>query len=421
MNTKIQIPTVILQSIEQRAISYSQLHNLKTKSQSKLLLRMIELWYYVYMTQISSDGNNHLGMYVNINKKELTKFDIMLEGNRLLYSDLLNLLECIIDVNENYLKGEYPKSYKINTDNVNFDYISETEIDISLIFKGLPDKDYWLKKYPEYKLLIETAYNTEINLVKYQKWLNENYNRKLKPYYSRGRKRIIKRKIDGETIVRHYNIALKIKFKKLWFTISDEGRFYSSISNMPNTIIESESLMLQGIILNGIDVVNCQPLLLTVLVNSEEYKKDCEGGVFYDNVTAIIYGDRFINGDKEVKGELRGRIKLSMYRFVFFNDKPLKGGQLYKAFEKLYPGLMSQINSLKIELGKGGLAKKLQNIESNIFVKGCIKFNNVLLRHDEVIIKPNDESSVLKKLRKGFNDNGIFKGKIKCCGKIVDI
>jgi hypothetical protein len=421
MNTKIQIPTYVLQHIYEKANAYTLLNNLSDKSFKRLIVRFVEMWYFIYTKQTSKDGNQDLRMYVNISNDDLVHFKIMLEGSILYYTDILNELSSLISINDKYKKGEFTKGYKINTNKVDFSDVDETEIDFKVIYKNYKTKEEWIKKYPKYKLLIETAYRININLLKYKKYLLEHKGDELKPYYSKSQKRTIERFLDEETIYRHYNMALKIQFRNMWFKVSNEGRFYSSISNMPGTVLDSESITIYGKKLLSIDVVNCQPLLLAALVHCEEYMKDCANGVFYERMCEESHGNDFKLGDKRTKKNLRGKMKLDLYKYVFFGDNKLKSGEVYDCMEKLYKGLIHQINALKIELGKDGLVKKLQTIESNIFVKGCMKFNNVLLRHDEVIFIEGDDKSIIKKLRKGFNDNGIFNGKIKLGEDITEI
>ena len=66
-----------------------------------------------------------------------------------------------------------------------------------------------------------------------------------------------------------------------------------------------------------------------------------------------------------------------------------------------YSGVIEQINKIKEE---SCLAKKLQTIESNIFVNniGKVKLHK-LLRHDEVIVSLSNESRIKEYLRKEFN------------------
>jgi hypothetical protein len=78
--------------------------------------------------------------------------------------------------------------------------------------------------------------------------------------------------------------------------------------------------------------------------------------------------------------------------------------------EKRYKGIMSEINDIKKE---GCLAKKLQRLESNIFVKGLGPLNMFkLIRHDEVIVMLKDKDIMSRYLRKEFkmfNINIIIK------------
>jgi hypothetical protein len=97
----------------------------------------------------------------------------------------------------------------------------------------------------------------------------------------------------------------------------------------------------------------------------------------------------------------RNEFKVLSYKYIFFGSNELKSGKIYDCMEKLYKGIMVEINNIKRE---GCLAKKLQKIESDIFVKsiGKIKMHKCL-RHDEVIVMENNKELMVKCLRREFN------------------
>ena len=80
------------------------------------------------------------------------------------------------------------------------------------------------------------------------------------------------------------------------------------------------------------DVKNCQPLLLSYLINHPAYKIDVENGVFYDKMAKAL----------DLK---RVEFKLFSYRYIFFPNTPLKSGKIYNTLNNHYPGLIGEINN----------------------------------------------------------------------------
>jgi hypothetical protein len=388
---KILIPVKLIQEVTNAINIDWRFFNLKEKNKQKLTKRLIELWYFIYQKQINEPNVKNLKFFVDIHSKEFRNFDVMIEGIRLTYKDLLDILGDLIKCNETYFAGEYSYGWRINTNFLSFSNLTEIEIDFNLIFKNNKNKEFWLKKYPQHKNLIEDAYNSEINLDDYLNWMNNNIGIELNPVYNKKTGMLEKRFLTPERIYQHFNLALKLNFKNLWFSVSNEGRFYSSISNLPSKSIDF--IKLYGFDTVRVDIKNCQPLLLSSKINNDNFKKDCELGLFYDNLGTALFGESASISN-------RSKIKLMCYKLILFGSKPLKSGKLYNAMEKLYGDTICQINQLKED---NCLAKQLQKIESDIFVKGIgsIKMFK-LLRHDEVIVPFKDVDNVKEYLRKEF-------------------
>jgi len=183
----------------------------------------------------------------------------------------------------------------------------------------------------------------------------------------------------------------------LWFKLSDESRFYSSITNLPKDSIQFIKLYNKEVV--AIDLPNCQPLLLNTIIDHKQFREDCCRGIFYDELKKI-----FTLGGKNLS---RNKVKVLCYRYIFFNDKPLKSGQLFNILEEKYPNLLNLINN---EKNQGCLAKRLQRIESDLFVDclGQIKMSK-LLRHDEVLVHLENKDKILDSLRRRL----LIKYKIK--------
>lgn len=381
---KVKIPTKVLDEIQSYIKIDSRLSNLNEKNEQKLIKILIELWLFIYNKQIDDKDLLNLKGYTNIDSEEF-KFNIQLSGNRYKYKSLLNILKFIglISINEKYSTGSFSMGYRVETTSIRTDYLSEIEIDFDKVSCN-NNKSYWLNKYPKQSNLIEDAYNSTIDLDEYINWINNNIGLKLKPILRGGR--IVKRFLTEERGYQHIFLSLKLNMKNIWFKLSDEGRFYSSISNLPSGSIQF--LKLYGCSTISLDIKNCQPLLLSTIINNKQFSYDTQGGLFYDKMATEL----------NIK---KDEFKVLSYKYIFFGSKQLKSGKIYDCMEKLYKGIMVEINNVK---GEGCLAKRLQKIESDIFVKsiGKVKMHKCL-RHDEVIVMVDNKNLMVKCLRKEFN------------------
>jgi hypothetical protein len=386
------IPTKVLDVIQYYIQLDSDFNKTTEKTKQKVIKKSIELWYFIYNRQIQDDKALSLDFYTQIDSKELTYFEIEINGKRYKYNKFLSfLISCkLISVNEKYSVGKFYSSYKVETEFLKGSSFSEIEIDFTKVFKNTRNKSYWLNKYPQYTHLINDAYNCKVDIDNYYDWMVKNEGKELKPVISNG---ILKQRIlDNETIFEYLTSALKVNFNNLWFKLSNEGRFYSSISNLSYTTVEYGFIRLYGKQVVEIDLKNCQPLLLTTLLSNKhkQYKEDVEDGEFYYKVGQEIFPH--LNRD-----DVKKQFKVLSYRFIFFNNKALKTGKIYNAMEKIYPGLIEEINEIKCSIE---LAKKLQCIESKIFVEvlGSLPIQK-LLRHDQILFFPEYSSMVNECLR----------------------
>lgn len=386
---KIKIPTGLIERISNSIELDYRFNDLKEKQIQKLTKRLIELWYFIYNKQVSNPEIENLKFYVDIHNEDFRSFDIMIGSIRLRYKDLIGILNPLVKCNETYLKGKYSYGYRINTEFLQFTKLTEFEVDFDKIFLNTKNKEYWLGKYPKLGNLIEDCYNATIDLDEYLNWMLNNLGMKLNPVYDKKTHMLKDRYLNEETIYLHFNLALKVNLKNIWFKLSEEGRFYSSISNLPKGSIQF--LKLYGCKTISIDIANCQPLLLSTMVNNTSYKEDCMSGLFYDNMVKELWGNL----------SLRNRFKTLAYKLIFFGSKPLKSGKVYDCMVKLYGDLITQINTIKEDKC---LAKTLQELESNIFVKGIGKLKMFkLLRHDEVIVLEGNEEKIKEYLSKEFS------------------
>lgn len=385
------LPTQVLIEIENYIKIDTDFSQIKEKQTQRLVKELASLWYFIYNRQQDITEPN-LRKLKRIHNDDFRKFRFTLNRKDYGYAKLLNILEFakLIRINPNHLAGQYTYSYKVLTSFISKGNMTMCEVDFDKIFKNTKNKEHWLGTYPEHANLINDIYFSSIDLDGYLDWMIQNKGIKLKPKLKNGK--LVKRWLTNEVICASFNAALKLNLKNIWIKKSEEGRFYSSVSNLPSTSVRF--LKLNGAATFDIDIKNSQPLLLSVLLpkTQKQYKKDAESGIFYEKVAAVM-------------GITRDIFKSYSYKYIFFNLNPLKSGKIYTAINNVYPGLIKEINNIKENTN---LAHRLQEMESDIFVKniGKLPFQK-LLRHDQVIVTKENLDLVKNYLRLEYNKIGI--------------
>jgi len=394
MKITISIPTTLIEALDKRINTHKDTHSLTTSQKAKLQKRLIELWYYIYDKQQGDSKCTNLEYFTNINKTKLKKFDIMISGYRLTYSQLIKIMGKLIKTNDKYSATNFSKSYGIDIKSLKSKNISEIEIDFSKIFKNFKAKEYWLDKYPEQKGIIETTYQTKVELSSYIKYMVDNKDSQLKPKYNKKTGKIDKRFLDTEHILDYTNRVLKLNFNNIWFKLSSTGRFYNTVSNLPGNSVAFT--LIKGKKTVELDLANAQPLLLSTILSNKEYSKDCSEGIFYDVLAKELNLDRT-------------SAKLKSYKHIFFGSKTLKSGVMYNALEKCYKGLIGEINEFKMN---NTVWEVLQQMESDIFIKEMSKYNfDKCTRHDSILFLEEDYDLALEAIESILNEKGI-KAKI---------
>jgi hypothetical protein len=390
MKTTILIPTNLIEVLNKRIDTHKDTHALTTTNKAKLKKRLIEIWYYIYTKQQGDSDCLNLGYFTSIDKTKLEKFDIMISGNRFRYTQLLKIMGKLIEINVKYSATNFSKSYKINFELLKDSNLSEVEIDFTKIFKNIKSKEYWLEKYPKQKGIIETTYDTTVELSSYIKYLNHYKDTELKPKYNKKTGKIQKRFLDTEHILDYTNRVLKLNFKNIWFKLSSTGRFYNTVSNLPGNSVGFT--LIGGKKTVELDLANAQPLLLSTILTHKGFAKDCSQGIFYDVLAKSLNLDRT-------------SAKLKSYKHIFFGSKQLKSGIVYDALESSYKGLIRQINEFK---SNNTVWEVLQQMESDIFVKEMGKYNfKKCTRHDSILFLEEDYDLALEAIEEILEDKGI--------------
>ncbi len=401
---KISIPPSIINILTHQISLDIDFNVAPEKVKQKVFKSCINLWYLIYDKQINDTDCLNLSFYTHISKKELHQklFTIKYNKTTYYYSKFIEVLKSasLIEVNDIYLTDHFSKSYKVNSSFIYGTSLTPIDIDIEAIIDNTRNKSYWLKLYPQYAELINDCYRTKVFLVPYIKWLNENIG------YDLGKKAVFKsfikdgvkveysviedRYLDIERVMRYTNSAIKNNLANLWFKISDEGRFYTSVINLSSTAIPF--LLLNKRSVRSIDIANSQPLLLASIIDNEAYKRDCGAGLFYQKIMNIM-------------GKDKAEVKNLLYKYLFFTNEPLKGGALYKVFDELYTGVIEQINAIKQQQS---LAHLLQKMEAEIIVEGAGRLNfPKLLRHDQILMFEEHYEDVVSYLKSRYRKLGL--------------
>ena len=396
----------------------------KPNHRLKVWEKLIELYFFIEVHQLAEKkrlrGYKRIPvsqerleeLWVNINSRDMFSFKFYIEDKEFNYSKLLIMLEKagVIEINSSYSSGRFSKSYRIATD------ISSSETIILNL--DLYDRVYKNNSrlssgelqihWPQYSKLIKTLFETTIDLEaafadldskKDQIW---NYRDGQALY------------LDDKTILEHKITAIMMTLGMHWFKPSTAGRIYTSITNLPKTLVPH--ILINGQKTVEIDCVNCQPLLLCRLIDSPDYQIDCEKGKFYEAIA------------EELKIS-RDEAKELSFSQIFFNNKWLDP-DMYELLDRMYPGLPDQINNLKCKNNKEAQERdkcsmlwyRLQSIESEIFVEStCNKkdkiFNHsllspVLTRHDSWICPDDLVSEITYRLNRAFAKKNL-KPKLK--------
>jgi hypothetical protein len=371
----ITIPTPLVDIIFQAINIDATFMDFNEKQKQKIFNNCIELWLYILSQQ---DGNN----YINIHNTTLDKYYVKID-KKYGYKYFLTILENanILDINNKFKYGTFPKSYRVLCNFTADKNTTEINIDLNKVFHNIQSKEYWLDKYPKYAHLIEDCYRTKIELNDWVIFLYSNENIKLKSTIKNGFFK--ERYLNADRIMDYIMRAIKVNVNNLWFGISEQGRFYSSIASLPALI--TPFIRIDNKPVESIDIPNCQPLLLSSLIGNNDYKQDVENGLFYEKLGKIMYGEWNVDVKQKVKLQVMVR---------FFNQDQLKTGEFVDAINFLYPGFIQQLNLLK-ETNK--IAHLTHKMESTIMVEGVGSLNmNKILKHDEVLIYKENVTKVKK-------------------------
>ncbi len=171
---------------------------------------------------------------------------------------------------------------------------------------------------------------------------------------------------------------LKIRISRIFYTTQKRflkkgkkvDRIYHSFTNVSKVARKN-----YNIDFTGIDVVNCQPLLLALYLRKNEmplddsYVRDCEHGEIYE---------RFVG----LKAMGRDEVKVAIYRYLFFGWD--ERTQINKYFRHIYPSTWKSLAIIH-KHKEFSLASVLQNTEASIFNSLVPKKSKYYFTHFDAI------------------------------------
>lgn len=400
MIQEIIIPANVLNKIQIEC--FNTFYDMTDSQIDKMINQCVITWEILHSFK-SKYGIDDFGGYPLISQnKELQKINITINKKRYRYTTFVEILQRanIIMINDSYSTGtdtndsftksfiftcEYGNLYKYKIE------YSQVKKDNSVL-SAIMNKKNISNMMPGQDAIIDTLFNITIDIEGLIKFLESNMGKKLKPKAKKNRfgrcEIITERYIDEECIYDILIDSLRINNRNIWY--NEDGRVYNSFTNLSS--LASDFIYYGSEKLSEVDVTNCQPLLLSAITNDSELKSVCESGKFYESLMeATGISDRH-------------ELKIMCYRDLFFG-RYKENSELGKAFSMLFPISHSYLLNYDEDIT---LAKKLQNLESEIFIGyACSLTIPVLTKHDALFVPFNMKNRVQSELIIKFKQYGI--------------
>lgn len=371
----------------------------------KAYTKCMELFYYIENRYRFFKDNND---FVNIHKKDLSQFYVYFNYKKpFFYNDLITILHNIqaIVINDKYSTGKentdsFSKSYKVDERIYGGD-LEKIELSKKLLGKlNYKTKSQLIRENPNYRIFIENIGNIaiDINSLLEEALFRVGETIDIRTKKVRAGNKFFrlnkKRKMDTDKISRMLNQSTLINYGYFYFVISNEGRIYSSMTNL-DSIARNHIYYIKdpNRDLSGADGKQMQPSLLDPFLNDPIYTEHIINNTLYDKLGKIL-------------NKNRNQIKVLLYEYVFFNNNQLgKTGKLSKAMESIIPGVLDKINKIKEEKE---LYSILQTLESNIFIDTFMEEDNFFITiHDQIICFREDIEYFQNKLLDKFKEHNI--------------
>ena len=197
------------------------------------------------------------------------------------------------------------------------------------------------------------------------------------------------------------------------------GRFHSTFTGLPRKV-RKKLTTIQGQKTVEIDIANCQPLLLGLLVAEQMSKSDvssymdlCVNGQIYDCFSNCLPRLEYIDkkGQKRARRANKQTAKQKFLEMTFGSQSQMAHNPLFESLEKRFPSVACFLVSSKMERYQA-VAHKLQRFESSIMIDVCVRSYmreslDVLTIHDSVIVADNKEETVRDIIYEAFSSWGV--------------
>lgn len=340
------------------------------KSHKKLFTVLVELWCWIALEGTRQRGLSN-STWIYIGSRDLARFKIQLNGDGIYYSKLLGILEeaGVIETNDHWYAGAFTKAYRIPA---GLDLGETLPLSIRLLYltqkgRGWASKTHLQNQWPQWSRIIETLWRSQIQLEPFFKELDR---RRGQPWrWDRGEEQIL----DSQAIYYQKLAAISFNLGLHYFSRHASGRIFTSGTNLSRLALPY--LLIDGQPVVEIDCVNSQILLLTLLIDHPEFKKDAECGRVYEKTAR-----RFNRTRDWAKGWWFSRI--------LFSSKCIRSTDA-EQLETIWPGLVEQIRGVRSRPDapqEEQLWFRLQQIESDIWIRSAQAGGNwVITRHDALV------------------------------------
>jgi hypothetical protein len=338
--------------------------------------------FWTYSTHIkdieyTNISNNVFRTWLNINYKTKRLVDII-------KSDLLEL--GLLESDGSYYKFNNGNKIKSKAIGYKLTDIFFNNTDIKILDFIAPKKiKKELEILPAYKNHIKSLKSLKIDYIGCINFINEKVkegNYEIKP--KNGEIRILTEEIAKTWILHAFNI----KNKYYYFSKGKKvDRVYSNLTNFPSKL--KDFLFFNKGIKTGVkDIVNSQPLFINVMmfndgIIDENFKSDCENGIFYEELMKITKQDR-------------DTTKTLVYTYILFG-KHNDNTPLMKAMKTLYPIVYQYIKDKKGNNDTSEVFNEDDNDYSIIYTGDGNKTFSHILQNTEAELIMNVTKKILHK------------------------
>lgn len=344
------IDTVLRTHIEQLFPQFSikeidKLHN-KTK----------ELFVFIYFRH-----NKHVllkdereSYYANIYYKDLKKYDIMISGIRICYTDMIKILKelyfiSVWEHSSNFQNNSFTYGYRPMYNNIlpkGDDNVTFVNIPLDIfVIKDKKTKAQYKKesKSDAVDYLIDQTSKCRIDMNDLSKYIKKNwgmnykeiqkleYDKKTGICEEKFVWKVLDFKIANQLIIE----AMLFNNKQFYFSQADTKRVYYSVASLNNLLLHSLRFGNYKKLMET-DAKNCQPGLFTKFCKDITFVEACATGKFYDNMINI----------NDIRIDTRQKVKDECFN-IFYDNKKLS--TFLRGMLSIYGDLAVMIDEYKFK------------------------------------------------------------------------